>query len=308
MERRLRYHGLDLNLLIALDGLLTTRSITQSGTRLHLSQPAMSCALGRLRQYFRDDLLVPSGRRMIPTPLAESLAPQLHDLILQIDSFMKTDRSFDPATSDRRFSVVASDNTASVILLEVQLRLHRLAPDVVLEIVPISDEALGKLKRGEVDLAILPNEYAVDECVRAPLYRDVFSCIVWTGNHRIGPRISLAEYAESDHVTLQAGAGSPPAFYDRLCNQHGIEIARQFLVPTFGLAALWVVQTDRVATVPSRIARLYTSYLPVREVEPEFEMPSLEEVMQWHPSLRNDNGLIWLRQQVAEVAQPGKQA
>ena len=287
----MRYHGLDLNLLIALESLLATRSITQSSQHLHLSQPAMSGALARLREHFRDDLLVSSGRRMILTPLAQAMVPQLHAVIMQVDLLLATDRR-----------VIASDNTASVVLLDLQHRLQAQAPDVVLEIVPLSGDTLDRLRRGEVDLAILPEEYALEECVCARLYRDVFSCLVWNGSRRFGDSVSLDGYRAADHVTLQTGEGVPAAFYQRLESMHQIEITRKFLVPSFGLMALGAIGTDRVATVPARMARAFAQVMPVREVSPAFAMPALEEVMQWHLSMRNDAGLAWLRQEISELA------
>ena len=55
---------LDLNLLIALDALLTERSITEAGRRVYLTQSAMSGALSRLREYFGDELLTQVGNRL----------------------------------------------------------------------------------------------------------------------------------------------------------------------------------------------------------------------------------------------------
>ena len=71
----MRFKGLDLNLLVALNGLMETRSVSRAAERLHLSQPAMSAALGRLRDYFGDELLVLQGKRMFPTAYAEALMP-----------------------------------------------------------------------------------------------------------------------------------------------------------------------------------------------------------------------------------------
>jgi len=62
--------GLDLNLLVALDALFAERSVSRAGERMHLSQSATSGALARLREVFRDQLLVPVGRKMVLTPVA----------------------------------------------------------------------------------------------------------------------------------------------------------------------------------------------------------------------------------------------
>ena len=58
----MRFEGLDLNLLIALDAILEERSVMAASRRLHLSQPAMSAAVGRLRRYFNDEIFTISRR------------------------------------------------------------------------------------------------------------------------------------------------------------------------------------------------------------------------------------------------------
>jgi DNA-binding transcriptional LysR family regulator len=99
--------GLDLNLLVALDVLLREKSITRGGERLGLSQSAMSGALARLREYFSDPLLVPVGRSLMLTPLAEGLADPVGRILHQIQDTISTRAEFHPAQSDRRFSVMA---------------------------------------------------------------------------------------------------------------------------------------------------------------------------------------------------------
>ncbi len=84
----MHFRGLDLNLLVALDALITERSISRTGEKIHLSQPATSGALARLREYFKDDLLVPVGRKMVLTPLAEELAEPVRQLLLQTDAII----------------------------------------------------------------------------------------------------------------------------------------------------------------------------------------------------------------------------
>jgi DNA-binding transcriptional LysR family regulator len=69
----MRFKGLDLNLIVTLDILLEERSVSAAARRLHLSQPATSAALARLREFFDDEILVLLGKSMYPTPFAESV-------------------------------------------------------------------------------------------------------------------------------------------------------------------------------------------------------------------------------------------
>ena len=110
----MRFKRLDLNLLVALDLLLETRSVSQAATRMNLSQPAMSSALARLREYFGDELLVADGKRLYPTPYAELLMPRVRDCLGRLDALVSSPSTFEPSTSQRRFSIICSDYIAAV--------------------------------------------------------------------------------------------------------------------------------------------------------------------------------------------------
>src|SRR5579864_1428145 len=99
----MHFRGLDLNLLVALDALITERNISRTGEKIHLSQSATSGALARLREYFKDALLVPVGRRMVLTPLADELAQPVRQLLVQADAIIHRRPGFSPKTSERTF-------------------------------------------------------------------------------------------------------------------------------------------------------------------------------------------------------------
>src|SRR6202047_3490633 len=101
----MHFRQLDLNLLVALDALLTERNITEAGRRVHLTQSAMSGALSRLREYFDDELLVQVGRKMVPTPLANDLSEPVLEILQRIKSTIDTKSDFDPTRTTRRFSL-----------------------------------------------------------------------------------------------------------------------------------------------------------------------------------------------------------
>jgi LysR family nod box-dependent transcriptional activator len=105
----MEFRNFDVGLLVALDALLSEKSVTRAGERLHLSQPATSIILGRLRQYFGNRLLVPSGRRMVLTPLAESLVQPVRSCLIQIQHTVASKTEFNPAASNRKFCLAASD-------------------------------------------------------------------------------------------------------------------------------------------------------------------------------------------------------
>ena len=126
----MHFHGLDLNLLVVLDALITERSISRTGEKIHLSQPATSGALARLREYFKDDLLVPVGRKMLLTPLAEELTQPVRQLLLQTEGIIRRTPAFSPATSERVFRLVMSDYVATTLMSQALPEIQRQAPRV----------------------------------------------------------------------------------------------------------------------------------------------------------------------------------
>ena len=113
---------IDLNLLIALDALLETRSVTAAAKRMHLSQPAMSRTLGRLRDQLDDPILVREGRRMVPTPYATALRPRLRDALHRLNRLLRERGEFDPGTSDDCFRLCCLD-IAQLVFLPTGRRL-----------------------------------------------------------------------------------------------------------------------------------------------------------------------------------------
>ena len=144
----MRYRRLDLNLLVALDALLSEKSVTRAASKLNITQPAMSGALARLRDYFEDPLVVQVGRQMELTPLAVSLVAPVHDIILRIDSAIATEPAFEPRESKRHFSITASDYVIRVFLLDVLKRVHREAPGVSFEFHQSTGPRTGRARVG----------------------------------------------------------------------------------------------------------------------------------------------------------------
>ena len=298
----MHFRGLDLNLLVALDALLDQGSVTAAGRKVHLSQSAMSCALGRLRRHFGDPLLVSIGRRMEPTPYARQLAAPVRSILLQIDASMKGPASFDPAVATRRFTIAASDYATNVLLLAVQRRCATVAPQVVLEITPVTAGSIAALNRGELDLLILPDRYRQPDCPQEPLFSDRLVCVAARDSSLAGTTISLKTFKSADHVVFQPDPQHVIAFDAWLRDHYHFQPRVKLYLSNYALLPQAVVDTARIATIPARLAREYARALPVRILEPQFRMPAMVEILQWHPAHTDDAGLQWLRQVLHECA------
>ena len=151
----MRFKKLDLNLLVALDALLTEKNVTRAGERVFLSQSTMSNALSRLRQYFDDELLVQVGGRMELTPRAELLHEAVRDVLVRIDTTVAAQPAFDPMASDREFTLFVSDYSMEVLVPGMLALAHQRGSQVRFSFKPQVSQPYRHLERGEADLLIM---------------------------------------------------------------------------------------------------------------------------------------------------------
>lgn len=298
----MRFKRLDLNLLVALDVLLDERSITRAAKRLNLSQSATSGVLARLREYFEDELLTQVGRNMAMTPLAESLAGPVRSVLLQIQSTIETKPAFIPEESTRHFRVIASDYPTSVLLADVTRQLSLLAPKITVEIMAPNDTPLEQLDRGEVDLLILPERYIMAEHPSEVLFEDTFSCVVWASNTLVKDRITLDQYTSLGHVVTLWGSQRLPGQLELFLTSADISRHIEVSVGNFNALPQLLIGTNRIATMHTRLARMFANYFPLRLLAPPMEMSGIVMKMQWHKFFDSDPAHIWFRNLVGSVA------
>jgi LysR family transcriptional regulator, nod-box dependent transcriptional activator len=296
----MRFKKLDLNLVVVLDALLDERSVTRAGVRLNASQTTISDALGRLRQYFNDDLLTQVGRKMVPTPLGESLVKPARTLLLQAEAMVNTKPSFDPAAAVRTFTLMVSDYVYTVLVARVAAELSRIAPSVTLEVIPHSTVPWESLDRGEADFLIMPQNYLTADHPSSLLFEDGFCCIAWRDNDLADDAITLDRFMELGHVVTRFGHNRTPAIDEWFLRRFG-EMRRIEMITTgfYGLPQA-VIGTKRIATIQRTLADYYAGLLPIKVIEPAFELPTVSEAMQWNRFADSDPGMAWMRQVLAE--------
>lgn len=300
----MRLDRFDLNLLVVLDALLEERNVTQASRRLHIGQSAASAALGRLRDYFGDELLVPVGRQLVLTPLAQGLVEPVRDALLRARAAIARKPGFDPATAERRFVVCASDYATTVLLAQAVQRIAALAPGVAVDIRSPPKDVLEAFDRGAIDLLVLPQHYLARLAhPQATLFQDTQVCVVWSGHATVGETLSFDAYMHLGHVAVRLGDAQSMAFEEWFLPRYGRQRRVECCVDNFSTLPLLVVGTQRVVTVHRRLARHFAQYLPLRVIDAPFEMPPLVEVMAWPRHLAHDPAHVWLRGQVLDSAQ-----
>lgn len=298
----MRFNKLDLNLLVALDALLTERNITRAAERIHLSQSAMSNALGRLRDYFDDELLVQVGRRMEPTPRADVLRDAVRDVLMRIDTTIAALPEFDPSASEREFTLFVSDYSMEVLIPHALALASRQRSKVRFRLLPQVASPHRALERGEADLLIIPKAFVSPDHPGVVLFKEDFVCVIWRESQLARAELTIERYVDAGHVVMQPLETNQPAFEDWFIQRYGISRRNQVLSYCFGVMPFLVVGTELIATVHARLARRLQPALPIALVPVPLPMPELEQTMQWHRYRSQDPGLVWLRALMQQAA------
>ncbi|MCC7483321.1 MAG: LysR family transcriptional regulator [Hyphomicrobiales bacterium] len=295
--------GVDLNLLVALDALLTERSVTRAAQRIGLSQPGMSNTLARLRRLFDDPLLVRQGAGLAPTPRAQALAGPVREALALIQGALEQRPEFDPARDHRSFTVSCSDYSVLMLIGPLVRRLSAHAPGVTLQALPRFPDAARALRAGEADLVIEPPEVMSNpELPSQRLFDDRWMCCVWEGNTQVGDAMTLDVYRRLGHLTYSMGSGQAVSLADEHIARERIARHVEFSVESFLLAPFLLQGTDLVTLVLARAGPHLRRTAAVRLLDPPIPFPTLTETLWWHPRHDADPAHAWLRERIAEIA------
>ncbi|WP_303831263.1 LysR substrate-binding domain-containing protein [Asticcacaulis taihuensis] len=298
----MRFHRLDLNLLVILDHLLQGRTVSETARILSLTQPAISNSLARLRTHFEDELFVSVGRRLEPTPFAKSLADPVKTALEEIERIIITRSDFDPATAERDFTIVCSDYVYSAFLTRVIRRLAEVAPNINLLVLLNSEMTSPLLNEGQADFLITPQGLTFPLHPHVPLFSDDFSCIVWSENKEVGDVLTAEAYLNMRHVSVTLGPKNPRHIEQKSLDMLGIDRRIVVFAPTFNAVADTIIGTPYIATVHSRTARLFAERLPLKVLKAPVPIATFTECLQWHRNKDNDAGTLWLKEFLVSCA------
>ncbi|WP_375154662.1 LysR family transcriptional regulator [Pseudomonas orientalis] len=283
----------DLNLLVILDALLSEQHVTRAAERLHLSQPAVSHALARLRDLLGDPLLVRQGGALIATARALELATPLAEALGQVQALLAPNR-FDPASAKRRFRVAMSDYSAAIFLPGLVRLLRREAPGIDLQIIQASREGMvDGVLNGDLDLAagVFPDMPA--ELRTTPLFEEHYTCLIDRDSLPKTGVLDLPAYLSRPHVLLEMrGSGTPEIERALTAIRERRHVA--ISLPHWGVAPQLIQGTDLILTVSSR-GLLNIDQAHLISVPPPFQIPSFAFELAWHARRGGDTGLQWLR-------------
>ena len=294
---------LDLRLLECLDALVTDRNVTRAASRVHLSQPAMSSALKRLREIFNDPLLTRAQRGMAPTPRGIELAQSARAVLQGVDAMSLGARPFAPMTSQRTFRVAMTDYSEFVLLPALVRRLRAEAPKVniavtLLDIRTYIDELAG----GEIDLAIANFRHVTGRLRARELFRERFVCLASKANAKVGKRLTLARFTELSHAFISPRGGGFYGPTDRSLASMNRARRVAVSVPHFLVAPFVVAGSDLLIVIAERVAQHYARTLPLRVLEPPVPIEGFVVSQLWHERSDHDAGAAWLRGLMRELS------
>jgi DNA-binding transcriptional LysR family regulator len=283
----------DLELLRCFALLHHEQHLSRAASRVGLSQPAMSRALGRLRDAFGDPLFVRTPRGMLPTARADALAPQVLAVLEAANALIRP-AAFDPATLVRTFVIGTADFFDAELVPRIVEVLGKTAPGVSIQTRPLGDDIADALATGRLDMMIGVRESVPPDARATKLYEERFVCAVRRDHPRVGKRLSIERFVELPHLLI-APRGNPGSFVDTQLAARGLSRRVVVRVHTFLSAPAIVASSDLVLTAPSRVLEPLARPFRLRLLPPPIAVPNFSVLVAWHPRVHDDPAHAWFR-------------
>ena len=292
---------IDLNLLVVMQQMFKTRSVSRVAEQLGLSQPAVSNALARLRKLLGDPLFVRTPAGMLPTPLAQQFAAPLAQALTTLHAALNQRAAFAPAHSERLFTIGMTDIGEIYFLPTLMDALARAAPGVALSTVRNTTVNLKEeMEAGHVDLAIGLLPQLKGGFFQRRLFSQRYVCLFRKGHALDKRRVSLREFAAAEHVVV-VSPGTGHGKVDEVLERAGIRRTVRLTVPHFVAVGHILRNTDMVATVPERLAQALVEPFGLAFTGHPAAVPQIAIKVFWHAKVHKDPASQWLRTLVFET-------
>ncbi|GAB3548499.1 LysR family transcriptional regulator [Noviherbaspirillum agri] len=290
----------DLNLFTVFDAIYTEGSVTRASQKLNLTQPAISHALGRLRQLFDDPLFVRQGHAMVSTPLARTLIEPIRRSLRGLEVTLNGLHVFDPATTNKRFNLALRDVLEATILPPLMRRVRESAPQVDIAASQVERRELeSELAAGTLDVAIDVLLPLASDIMRTRIYQDSTVVVVRQGHPVIDGTLDIDTYLKQDHI-LASSRRRGPGLEDFELSRFGLERHIRLRCQHYFAACRVVSQTDMLLTMPGRYAHIANKQFGNQILPFPLEVPAFDVFLYWHANVDNDPANRWFRQQVMQ--------
>ncbi|MFV0244712.1 MAG: LysR family transcriptional regulator [Qingshengfaniella sp.] len=303
MDYRITKMDYSLRDLRALLALLDHGHVSQAARRMHMSQPAMSMTLKKMRHIFGDPLLVRQGNALTLTDTATALHPRLRLLIKEMEEIALDASGFDPSSSTRSFTLILTDYIDAILVPTLHRRLREIAPRVELRVVgPDPFRFANAFGEGRVDLTVSYFPDAPGDLISRRMFSDRMVCLTRRNHPALTSPLTLAAFCALDHVAIEpAQASMYRAVLDEALQERGLSRRVSISKPDFVGVPLLLERSDLVATMPERLARLFSDRYDLAIFLPPIELPRLTIRMMWHKSTQHSPAHVWLRTLISEI-------
>lgn len=284
----------DLNLLTALDALLEEGGVTAAADRLHLSAPAMSRTLGRLRRATGDEILVRTGRTMTPTPRALALREEVHALVHRAHAVLAPEGELDLAALERTFTLRCHDALATALGPRLVTAVVAAAPGVRLRILPEGSADDHDLRRGDVDLEVGAGTPALPDVRSETLGHGRLVVAAGPGLPDGGTGLTVERYAAALHVTVSRRGRLRDPVDEALA---ALGLARRVVAaaPTTAAALQMARDAGVLVVVPEHACRPALEAPGLRALAVPLDLAPVPVVQSWHQRYDGDPAHRWLR-------------
>lgn len=286
---------IDLNLLATLEALLAEQNVTRAARRLHLSQPAVSAQLVRLRELFGDPLLIPAQRGMTPTAKADELLAPLRHALDQLRATVHDHGHFDPTRAQLTMVIACTDYLQAALVQPLILALRQQAPGVRIALRMLDLPQLAtQMAHGEVDLILMTPSEAPTGLRSRLLYVEHYVLIGRRGHPKLRRKLTAVQFSQLEHVIVSLHGGDFVTPVDDALAALGLRRKVVLSAASFLFVLDMVASSDLVALVPQRIVRDRAEAL--RVVECPITVPGFEVGMLWHERSHAHPGHRWVRE------------
>jgi DNA-binding transcriptional LysR family regulator len=299
--REVDLRGIDLNLLVLLDASIEYRNVTRAADAMHMSQPAMSRALGRLRKLLNDPILVRGGDGLMPTPRAIALHPQLKRLLNDITNLV-SDVPFSPEQLTGCITLAATDHETIAFLPKLMRLIAHAAPQLDVTVIPLFNITAECLHDGSIDLAFgVAQATLPSNLCQEPLYEDTYITLM-RRQHPAGNCLSIEQFSALKHVQVTAAGNRQGSAVDTALDQLGLHRRIVLQLPSFITALAVVAESDLVVTLPASIAQRYAIEQDLVAIATPIDCPPITHISIWSGIRDADPANQWLRKLVREAA------
>ena len=292
---------IDLNLLVVFNQLLMDRRVSTTADKLGLSQPAVSNALKRLRTLLKDELFVRTARGMEPTPYALNLVEPMGYALGTLQNALNQRDSFDPATSERTFTLGLTDIGEIYFMPTLMNTLSRVAPRIKISTLRHNSGHLSEdMASGNVDIAVGLLPSLTTGFFQRRLFKQRYVCLFRQGHPRAHNPITLAQFKSLSHVgvtSANTGHGEVVDWMER----KGIQRHIQLHVPHFVAVGHILQSSDLIATVPERFAQKCAAPFQLETSPLPFKLPDIAINLFWHAKYNREPANMWLRQLMVDL-------